>query len=101
MTVNIISDKVTELNDTIQDKVEELLEQSNILAAYNTKQDCIACYSASTANVKDLYNELNLFIEMIKHYSPIISKIDINMFSKKQVSKDGFNVQIDRKYIVC
>jgi len=81
--MNVISDRVNELNDVIQDKIEELLEQSDMLAAYNTKQDCISCYGVTSEKTKELYNELNLFIEMVKHYNPIISKIDINMFSKK------------------
>jgi hypothetical protein len=81
--MNVISDRVNELNDVIQDKIEELLEQSHMLAAYNTKQDCISCYGVTNEKTKELYNELNMFIEMVKHYNPIISKIDINMFSKK------------------
>lgn len=67
---------VANLNDNIQDKIDRLKELSINISKYNNCYDCTSCFSTTSEEIKYLYKDLNEFIELIKHYKPIIDEIE-------------------------
>ena len=74
--MSLISNYVGQLNDSIQDKIDTLKDLSCHLSKYNNRDDCSSCFDETVKRSRELYKELEVFIEMVKHYGPIITEID-------------------------